>query len=448
MEYSIKDFEWVTVSVDKMGRVFQDEEYFYRGIYNQKNQLRRIDRLFKNPGGVINELVKKEIILPIEEADITFIDSDEFGTILRSRKIRNVIYPTEWSYSMLLQAANLMMDMEEILLKYGYTLSDYHPYNILFEGTKAYHVDLGSIITADVNSEQLFIKAMVEKYYRPLHMWSKKKKSITELYMFDAGISDKEWDEYLYGIVLGKWLYKRKIIIKGNKEESISLLRERFNNLVDFEREMEAGHHIDWSGYQDEFFEKDGRVKENKRFQVVAEFIKKYGIRTITELAANQGAFSQMCVEKEIISYSLAIDYDEWAIDKLYHRLLKRDKELPISLGVVNIVWPKSRDHNDSRKRMHNEAVVALALTHHLILSQGLTIEKTLDIIMSYAEKYVFVEFMPLGLYSRHISNGASRLPKEYTIENFRKIFEERCELKEEVKISINRVLFVGEIRR
>lgn len=446
MVYSTKDFEWITVSVDEMGRVFQDKNYFYRGIYNQKSQLRRIDKLFKS--GVIAELVKNELILPIEKIDMKFSDSDEFGMILRNRKIKNVIYPTEWSFSMLLQAANLMMKLEVILLKYGYTLLDYHPYNIVFEGTKAYHVDLGSIISADANSEQLFIKAMVEKYYRPLHMWSKKKKSITELYMFDRGISDREWDEYLYGIVLGNWIHKGKNFFKENEVINIQLLEEKFNNLIDFEREIEAGHHIDWSGYQDKFFQKDGRVKENKRFQIVAEFLKKYNVRTITELAANQGAFSQMCIEKDIISYSLAIDYDEWAIDKMYHRLLKLEKKLPISLGVVNIVWPMSRDHNDARKRMRNEAVVALALTHHLILSQGLTMEKTLDIIASYAEKYMFVEFMPLGLYSRHVSRGTKKLPKDYTIDHFRKIFEERCVLKEEVKISNNRVLFVGEIRQ
>lgn len=446
MIFSVKDFEWTAVSVDKMGRVFWDQDFFYRGIYNHKSQLGRVKRLFKV--GLIEELVRNGLILPVEETNIEFCDTDEFGIILRSKKIRNVIHPTEWSFSMLLHAAKLMIDMEKVLQRYGYTFADYHPYNIIFDGTHAYHVDLGSIVMANEDSTRSFVKAMEEKYYRPLHMWNKKKKSITELYMVDRGISDKEWNEYLYGIVLGGWIYGGKYFWEGYKKEDITLLEKKFNNLYDFKREIEAGHHIDWSGYQDKYFQNDGKIKENKRFQIVADYLKKYNIQSITELAANQGVFSQMCVEQNILSYSLAIDYDEWAVDKMYRRLVKNKDKMPISFGVVNIVQSKSRDHNDARKRMQNEAVVALALTHHLILSQGLSIERTLDVIMSYGQKYALVEFMPLGLYSRHISSSVGKLPKEYTVENFRKAFVDRCVLKEEIRISKNRILFVGEIKR
>ena len=54
--------------------------------------------------GMINELIKKEMILPIEIVDMSFSDTNEYGMFLRSERIKNIIYPTEWSFSMLLNA--------------------------------------------------------------------------------------------------------------------------------------------------------------------------------------------------------------------------------------------------------------------------------------------------------------------------------------------------------
>lgn len=445
MLYSVKDFEWEERSVDKLGRVFCDDRYYYRGIYNQKTSMRRVKTMFQK--GLIDELVKKEMTLPIEIVDISFCDTDEFGMVLKCRKVQNVIFPTEWSFSMLLDAAKLMLDLGEVLLKYGYTLLDFHPYNIVFEGEKAYHVDLGSIVRANEDSKKNFLKNMEQKYYRPLYLWSKKRKSITQLYLIDRGIDDKEWNENIYGITVGNILYKSKKWLKVNSKESFQSFKEKLKNLADFERNIESGSQWDWSDYQDCYFHKDGRIKEDERFRIVAEFIRKYGVQKITELAANQAVFSQMCIEKNIISYSLAIDYDEWAIDKAYRRLKKRKGGAPINLGVVDIVRTICVDHTNSRKRMKNEGVVAMALLHHLILVQGLSMEKALDIILEYGEKYAFVEFMPLGLYGGNRVVSAQNLPKTYTVDNFRKIFEERCVLKEEVEISKNRILFVGELK-
>ena len=443
MVCSVKDFEWVSVSIDQLGRVFYDDKNFYRGIYNNRCALGRVKRMFKR--GFINELIKKEMILPIEIVDMSFSDTNEYGMFLRSERIKNIIYPTEWSFSMLLNAAKLMLEMEKVLLKYGYTFMDYHPYNIIWKGIKAYHIDLGSIIVANEKSVSLFIRAMEEKYYRPLYMWRKMKRSVTNIYLADGGIDEKEWNEYLYGIIIGEVLNENKFFRVGIQKTNFALLEKKFDKLTDFERKIEAGHHLDWSGYQDIYFDEEGRIKENERFQVVAGYLKKYQVRSITELAANQGAFSQMCIEQNVIEYSLAIDYDEWAVDKMYRRLKNMKNPLPLNIGVVNIVMSKSRDHNEARKRMKNEAVVALALTHHLILSQGLTMGKTLDIIADYGNKYIFVEYMPLGLWSKKSRSRLRQLPKEYTLENFKCEFEKRCILREEINISKNRILFIGE---
>ena len=54
-----------------------------------------------------------------------------------------------------------------------------------------------------------------------------------------------------------------------------------------------------------------------------------------------------------------------------------------------------------------SDIVLAMAVTHHLILGQKLSIDFIFSQIKQYANKYVFIEFMPLGLWG-----GKEILPK------------------------------------
>jgi hypothetical protein len=47
-----------------------------------------------------------------------------------------------------------------------------------------------------------------------------------------------------------------------------------------------------------------------------------------------------------------------------------------------------------------SDVVFALALTHHLILSQNYDIHAIFSTISMYSRKYVYIEFCPLGLWS------------------------------------------------
>lgn len=446
MEIYKDDFKWTRVSIDRMGRTFSDNDFFYRGIYNYKSQIHRVKKMFAN--GLIDLLIEHKLILPIEMTDLKFADTDEFGLIIKSKKIKNITYPTEWSYSMLLDVAKFMMRLEKVLLQNGYTLHDYHPYNVIFVGTQPYHCDLGSIFLAQENSREKCIKSMITKYYRPLQKWKKRKENVaSKLYMFgDGGINDEEWKQYLVGNILDEMI--GKLINKCGCFPNLTFeeLEKGFEELESFSRKTESGH-LDWSHYQDEYLNEDGTVNPSARFKTVAELLKKYDIQEITELAANQGVLSQYCVEEGIIQSGMAIDYDEWAVDRMYCRLKETNIGSRLSVGVVDLVEPKSPDFHASKKRMVNQAVLALALTHHLILSQGMSVKSAIEEICSFAERYVFVEFMPLGLYVRHMDIPLAKFPPDYSRENFRETLNKRCVILDEIQLEANRVLFVAEKR-
>src|SRR4029079_18055617 len=67
-------------------------------------------------------------------------------------------YPHEWAASMLKDAALLHVQLFLDLGARGLTLKDWHPYNILFEGTTPRFIDFTSIIPIEELPSQAYLK--------------------------------------------------------------------------------------------------------------------------------------------------------------------------------------------------------------------------------------------------------------------------------------------------
>jgi hypothetical protein len=61
--------------------------------------------------------------------------------------------------------------------------------------------------------------------------------------------------------------------------------------------------------------------------------------------------------------------------------------------------------------------------------------------LLRFSSEYVFIEFMPLGLWN---GKSSPAVPDWYTMEWFTKNFEAFFELIEMTEIEQNRVLFIG----
>jgi hypothetical protein len=96
-------------------------------------------------------------------------------------------------------------------------------------------------------------------------------------------------------------------------------------------------------------------------------------------------------------------------------------------------------------QRFGSEAVVALAITHHLLLGQNLAIEHVLKIIAAFSRRYVFIEFMPKGLYNGRF---APPVPAWYSLDWFRNALQAEIDILLEEKLEENRILFVGELKK
>ena len=78
-------------------------------------------------------------------SEVTDLYSDEFPLIIQHHRISRITYPNEWCPEALRQAALLALDLQDFLMTQGYTLCDFHPWNMLYENGQPIYVDLDAI---------------------------------------------------------------------------------------------------------------------------------------------------------------------------------------------------------------------------------------------------------------------------------------------------------------
>ena len=171
-----------------------------------------------------------------------------------------------------------------------------------------------------------------------------------------------------------------------------------------------------------------------------------YYLDANTKLAGNQGLLSKM-IEKNIPSIESIIctDYDEVALDKLY--LSIKDSEYrKIQPRIFDITRPivPSLTLGSEDKRLESDVVVAMAITHHLLLSQNISMGCLFEYLAVLSKKYILIEFMPLGFWDSK-SQSAPPIPDWYILDNFINGMKEYWNIIEQRKTAKNRILIIGK---
>ena len=82
------------------------------------------------------------------------------------------VYPREWTFSMLKDAALLVLELNEVTAQFGYQTKDCHGYNVLFQDGKPVYVDFGSIAPVTYRGHVLLAyDEFLRCYYYPLQIW-------------------------------------------------------------------------------------------------------------------------------------------------------------------------------------------------------------------------------------------------------------------------------------
>ena len=320
------------------------------------------------------------------------------------------IYPPYYPLLMLLDAAYAWISINEVLLDYfpgkELGLLDGHYGNyVQVDNAIPMWCDVGSISNIE-SGKQFGYSEFVRCYIRPLIMFSLGE-NIAEIrdlmYRSQNGISIEEAIKLCGDI---EQLRISETYPQHERRQALASLRLILDQL-----ELNPPK-SQWSNYREEsalVLAYQGNFNNpDSRFKTVIDLAIKSGAYSFIDIGCNDGIFSLLLAREGL--KGLAIDLDDYAINKLYSFVRKHDEiSLSIASGSFMSVFTQA------------ELVLALALTHHLYLSQNMSFDQIAQQLSKITTKFVITEFMPDGLggSSHHPEPYPNPLPEEYCLSNF-----------------------------
>lgn len=448
--------------------VLISDKKVFRIIDNSR--LEEIKDLFES--GLVSHLMQHDL-MPLTAISANHNLADKL--VIEQDLVSPVVYPFEWSPEMLRAAAGCTLKINQIANIYGYELKDAHPYNIVFKSGRALHVDIGSFIRKKENCGWVAEAEFIDCYHDTLNAFSLGYTGIYKYAFIDNGGLKYEQTILLNKLsrIFGsrlilffrklKQLYKTSNLIASARiyklvKPSIlatflnSILRgsylpfrntnyayhEKLLNSYNLAKRSRWGHY-----HQGSYLQSDGSVNLSPRFCYIVEIVRSLKVNSVIELAGNQGVLSREISNIDGIQKVICADYDFQAIDNLFLQLPSFENKLFLASFdlMADIRETLTRER---AARFRSDLVIALALTHHLLLAQPYTIDSVIDAIASYTNKYIIIEFMPLGLWD---GVNSSCLPEWYDEQWFLDCLEKRFNVIERSQLEDNRVMYLGRLR-
>jgi SAM-dependent methyltransferase len=193
---------------------------------------------------------------------------------------------------------------------------------------------------------------------------------------------------------------------------------------------------------------------------IIREWLQVTQPKTVLDLGANTGRFS--LIASEHAQQVIAIESDDIcvdAIDKAFKNLISSNKkdqtakkqyytlqmdlaETTPNMGVLE------QEYGSIYTRAKSTMVFALALTHHLYISNQLSFDQIATMLDRFSEQYCITEFVPATDDKvQMLIKDKQRAYLEYTEEEFTKSLEGKFTIKDKRVIEgSERILFLLEI--
>jgi hypothetical protein len=356
-------------------------------------------------------LIKQELIVPHQEVSKNY---KVFSRVIKPDTVPLISYPYEWSFSQLKDAALTTLKIQKISIEYGLSLKDASAYNIQFFGYKPKLIDTLSFEKYNEVLPWVAYKQFCQHFLAPLTLMSKKGLEFSKLSrLYIDGIplslavkilgfrSVLDWSTFSHIFLHSKSQerYSDKSIsvkserLKFSKLQMLGLLdslESAINKLSFPMSKTEWGEYYSFTNYSDKSFD--------KKKKIVRKMVSGLSLNQIWDLGANNGEFSRVVLDEA--NYVLSADIDPVAVEKNY-LLSKENKELrllPVVFDLVNpspsIGWLNKERVSLLDRKKKRVMVLALALIHHLAISNNLPFEKIAE-YFSFLGEYLIIEFVP-----------------------------------------------------
>lgn len=383
-------------------------------LYRQVNQVYAGDYERLMTSGLYDKLVESGRLIPHVEASVEPATPGAYK-ILRPERVPFISYPYEWSFGQLKEAALTTLAIQKRALKYGMSLKDASAYNIQFYRGRAMLIDTLSFETYQESEPWVAYRQFCQHFLAPLALMATRDVRLGQLLrIYLDGIpldlasrllpARTRWSPGLLSHIHLHAAAQKKFadISVAEARRGRTMSREALLGLIESLRNTvrklewrpagtEWGQYYGNTNYTDVAF-------EHKK-QLVAEWAKRATPRLVWDLGANTGVFARQVAGPE--TYVVAWDIDPAAVEQNW-RQVQQEKEqniLPLILDLTNpspaIGWDH-RERESFAQRGPVDLVLALALIHHLAISNNLPFERIAEALAHWGN-WLIIEFVPKG---------------------------------------------------
>lgn len=392
---------------DPSGFVFRENGTLYRQV--NRGYQAHFDQLIQS--GLYEQLIASRLLIPHEEVGLELARSDDAYKVIRPRPVPFVSYPYEWCFSQLKDAALATLAIQRLALDRGLTLKDSSAYNIQFVDGKPVLIDTLSFETYREGQTWVAYRQFCQHFLAPLALMAHR--DVRLLQLLQVHIDGVPLDlasqllpvstKLRFSLATHVHLHARSQQVFADRRVNTrtrQISRHSFRALIDSLESAVNGLHwrsggTEWADYyQDTNYTTEG-LDHKKR--LVASFIDAAEPRVVWDLGANTGLFSRVAAGKGLLT--LSFDVDPSAVEQNY-RECKRSGEtriLPLLLDLTNpspaIGW-NSQERMSATQRGPADLVMALALIHHLAISNNVPLENVAGFLAPLCERLI-IEFVP-----------------------------------------------------
>jgi hypothetical protein len=406
---------------DQKIRLFNLDGQIYRGIRGEAAMF--FGRLFQED--VIQSLVEKGLMI---DSELTTLKVENYDLVVRHRSLPFNAYPNEWCAAMLKDGIILMLNLAIALASQGLTLTDAHPWNLIFDlkNNRPIFVDLGSIVPIRSASWPAYDE-FCRFCLNPLILMVHGHDEIARLLMFeDRGVTHSDVEHLVGGrfrrtlirslsAKLSRSLTQLTSAYAAKFGQDLGKLHLRFlENLKEAVEGIEIDQKSSACGPQANCDETQTTV-----YQILTD------LKPDSVLDVSPHQVWQIEMAARLGSQVLSFDVDRDRTTQLYD--LACAEKLPILPLVMDFTKPTPArglgNHWSiaATERLACDMVLAFGMVYPLVGNRHLNFEQIVEGLASCSKKWVLIDFVPVQAIPQE---WADRFPW-YSLDNFIKAIKQ-----------------------
>jgi len=381
-------------------------------IYRQVNRVYADEYDLLLSSGLYAELTQQRLLLPHEEVDEPVANPDEVYRTLRPEPLDFVSYPYEWSFSQLKDAALTTLRVQQIALRHEMVLKDASAYNVQFQAGRPVFIDTLSFGRYEEGTPWVGYGQFCRHFLAPLALVSHCDARLLELFRVHMDgipldlarklLPARAWlNIHLFLHIRVHARYQRRYA--GDTDTASKIRPVGKTALSNLMTALESATKkltwkatgTEWAEYYDGDSYEAGATAHKRA--VVSEYLDEIRPKEVWDLGANTGVFSRIAAARGI--RTLAFDIDPACVDRNYRQV--RDEGdthlLPLLLDLRNpspaLGWA-TEERASILDRNSADAVMALALIHHLAIANNVPLDRIAAFLGRLAADLI-IEFVP-----------------------------------------------------